>query len=43
MFGVDSVGSGQGPMAGSCKRSDEPSDSGATDLVIIIMLTHIFK
>jgi hypothetical protein len=31
---VDSVGSGQGPVAGSCENGDEPSGSGATDLVI---------
>jgi hypothetical protein len=30
---VDPVGSGQGPVAGSCKYSDEPSGSGATELV----------
>jgi hypothetical protein len=28
---VDSVGSGQGSVAGSCKYGDERSDSGATD------------
>jgi hypothetical protein len=30
---VDSVGSGWGPVAGSCKNGDEPSGSGATELV----------
>jgi hypothetical protein len=30
---VDSVGSGQGPVAGSSKYDDGPSDSGATDVV----------
>jgi hypothetical protein len=31
--GVDSPGSGYGPLAGSCECSDEPSGSGATELV----------
>jgi hypothetical protein len=31
---VDSVGAGQGPVAGSCENGDEPSGSGATELVI---------
>jgi hypothetical protein len=31
--GVDSTGSGQGPVAGCCERSDEPSGSCATELV----------
>jgi hypothetical protein len=30
---VDSVGSGKGPVAGSCEYGDEPSGSGATELV----------
>jgi hypothetical protein len=30
---VDPVGSGQGPVAGSCEYGDEPSGSGATELV----------
>jgi hypothetical protein len=30
---LDSVGSGQGPVAGSCEYGDEHSGSGATDLV----------
>jgi hypothetical protein len=29
----DPVGSGQGPMAGSCEYGDATSGSGATDLV----------
>jgi hypothetical protein len=33
--GVDSPGSGQGPMAGCCECGDEPSGSGATELVRI--------
>jgi hypothetical protein len=28
--GVDSVGSGYGPVASSCKYGDEPSGTGAT-------------
>jgi hypothetical protein len=31
---VDPVGSGQGPVAGSCEYSDEPSGSGTTELVM---------
>jgi hypothetical protein len=31
--GVDSVDSGYGSLAGSCERGDEPSISGATELV----------
>jgi hypothetical protein len=31
--GVDSPGSGYGPVAGSCECGDEPSTSGATGLV----------
>jgi hypothetical protein len=30
---ADPFGSGQGPVAGSCKCSDEPAGYGATDLV----------
>jgi hypothetical protein len=29
----DPVGSGEGPVAGSCEYDDEPSGSGATELV----------
>jgi hypothetical protein len=32
--GLDSTGSGQGPMAGYCECGDEPSGSCATELVI---------
>jgi hypothetical protein len=32
---VDSVGSGEGPVAGPCKYGDEPATSGATELVIV--------
>jgi hypothetical protein len=38
--GVDSFGSGQGPMAGCCEYGDELSDSGATELRLIAMLCH---
>jgi hypothetical protein len=31
--GVDSTGSGQGPVAGCCECGDEPSGSCATELV----------
>jgi hypothetical protein len=31
---VDSVGSRQGPVLGCCERGDEPSGSGAMELVI---------
>jgi hypothetical protein len=30
---VDPVGSGYGPVAGSCKYGDAPTVSGATELV----------
>jgi hypothetical protein len=30
---VDSSGSGLGPLAGCCECGDEPSGSGATELV----------
>jgi hypothetical protein len=30
---VDSVGSGQGLIAGSCEHGDEPLGCGATELV----------
>jgi hypothetical protein len=32
--GVDSPGSGQGRLEGCCECGDEPSGSGATELVI---------
>jgi hypothetical protein len=31
--GLDSTGSGQGPVAGCCQSGDEPSGSCATELV----------
>jgi hypothetical protein len=31
--GLDSTGSGQGPVAGYCECGDEPSGSCATELV----------
>jgi hypothetical protein len=30
---VDPAGSGQGPLAGCCEYGDDPSGSGATELV----------
>jgi hypothetical protein len=30
---VDSAGSGEGPVADSCEHGDEPSGSGAMELV----------
>jgi hypothetical protein len=32
---VDSPGSGYGPLAGYCECGDEPSGSGATDLLFL--------
>jgi hypothetical protein len=34
--GLDSTGSGHGPVAGCCECGDEPSGSCATELVILI-------
>jgi hypothetical protein len=34
-YGLDSTGSGQGPVAGCCECGDEPSGSYATELVSI--------
>jgi hypothetical protein len=36
MCGLDPAGSGQGPVAASCEYGDEPSGSGATELVLAI-------
>jgi hypothetical protein len=33
VYGVDSIVSGKGPVAGCCECGDEPSCSGATELV----------
>jgi hypothetical protein len=33
--GLDSTGSGQGPVAGCCECGNEPSGSGATELVYV--------
>jgi hypothetical protein len=42
--GVDSPGSGQGPLAGCCECGDEPSGSGTTELVIpYLMPIQCFK
>jgi hypothetical protein len=34
--GVDSVGSGQGPVAGPCEHGDEPWACGTMDLVSLL-------
>jgi hypothetical protein len=34
---VDSPGSGQGPLVGCCECGDEPSGSGATELVSLLV------
>jgi hypothetical protein len=34
--GLDSTGSGQGPVAGCCECGDEPSGSCATELVSVL-------
>jgi hypothetical protein len=34
--GLDSTGSGQGPVAGCCECSDEPSGYCATELVSLL-------
>jgi hypothetical protein len=40
---VDPVGSGWGPVAGSCECSDEPAGSGATDLVSQNLVFYFVK
>jgi hypothetical protein len=37
--GLDSTGSGQGPVAGCCEYGDEPSGSCATELVMSVVMT----
>jgi hypothetical protein len=37
---MDSTGLGQGPVAGCCECSDEPSGSCATELVTVILRKH---
>jgi hypothetical protein len=39
---VDSVGSGQGPVVDSCEHGDEPSGSGAIQLVKFLCV-HILQ
>jgi hypothetical protein len=41
--GLDSTGSGQGPVAGCCECGDEPSGSYATELVIYICIFNVFS
>jgi hypothetical protein len=38
--GLDSTGSGQGPVAGCCECGDEPSGSCATELVGVRICGH---
>jgi hypothetical protein len=39
---MDPAGSGQGPVAGSCEYDDEPSGSGAMELVRVgFVIMHI--
>jgi hypothetical protein len=46
--GLDSTGSGQGPVAGCCECSVEPSGSCATELVsqfsalLFVVITHLY-
>jgi hypothetical protein len=41
--GLDSTGSGQGPVAGCCQCGDERSGSCATELVqIILLICNVF-
>jgi hypothetical protein len=40
--GLDSTGSGQGPVAGCCECGDEPSGSCATELVSCHYETWIY-
>jgi hypothetical protein len=37
---VNSVGSGLGLVVGCCECGDEPSDSGATELISYLLLTN---
>jgi hypothetical protein len=39
--GLDSTGSGQGPVAGCCECGDEPSGSCATELVFLGVSVYI--
>jgi hypothetical protein len=38
--GLDSIGSGQGPVAGFCECGDEPSGSCSTKSVLYIYILH---
>jgi alpha-glucosidase (family GH31 glycosyl hydrolase) len=38
--GLDSTGSGQGPVVGCCECGDEPSGSCAADLVIVFIFIY---
>jgi hypothetical protein len=39
--GLETTGSGQGPVAGCCECGDEPSGSCATELVFITLYYNI--
>jgi hypothetical protein len=39
--GVDLLGSGQGPVAGSCEHGDKPLGSGAMELVLSILAIQL--
>jgi hypothetical protein len=41
--GLDPVGSVYGPVAGSCEYGDEPSGSGATDLVSCKVVNYVLQ
>jgi hypothetical protein len=41
--GLDSTGSGQGPVAGFCECGDEPSGSCATELVHFSFNIHTIE
>jgi hypothetical protein len=41
--GLDSPGSGYGPVAGCCECGYKPSGSGANDLVIHLIKTFLMK
>jgi hypothetical protein len=39
--GLNSTGSGQGPVAGCCECGDEPSGSCAKELVSLLFMIHL--
>jgi hypothetical protein len=40
---VDPVGSGLGPVAGSCKYGDEPAGSGTTELASLLFKLALYR